>query len=98
MIKERLEEIFSLIEVDQVGLVTPEAGDHPQIEDILDFLENKNKGVSFASLRLADRQKKCSLHLKEGEDTALPLHPKQAAMNCAFHAARNLPMKLFSKN
>lgn len=45
---ERLAGNFSF---DQVGLVTPEAGDYPHLSKILDKLEVLNKGVSFASLR-----------------------------------------------
>lgn len=36
----------------QVGLVTPEAGDYPELETLLDHLEALGKGVSFASLRI----------------------------------------------
>lgn len=40
------------IKFDQVGFVTPEAGDYPEINKILDLLQKMDKGVSFASLRL----------------------------------------------
>jgi radical SAM superfamily enzyme YgiQ (UPF0313 family) len=35
----------------QVGLVTPEAGDYPGLEELLTGIEFAGKGVSFASLR-----------------------------------------------
>ena len=46
-----LERVAGNADFDQVGLVTPEAGDYPYLSKILDKLETLNKGVSFASLR-----------------------------------------------
>lgn len=40
------------VEFSQVGLVTPEASDYPQLDELLDLLSSLGKGVSFASLRL----------------------------------------------
>jgi radical SAM superfamily enzyme YgiQ (UPF0313 family) len=37
---------------EQVGLVTPEAGDYRDLKELLAELENMNKGVSYASLRV----------------------------------------------
>lgn len=88
MIKDRLEEIFSLIEVDQVGLVTPEAGDHPQIEDILDFLENKNKGVSFASLRLDRLTEKMLSALKRGGRHSVTVAPETGSDELRFSCGK----------
>ncbi|MDR1965610.1 MAG: radical SAM protein [Synergistaceae bacterium] len=35
----------------QIGLVTPEAGDYKDLDELLEFAERHGKGVSFASLR-----------------------------------------------
>lgn len=51
-LKPHLEDIFRKISTEQVGLVTPEAGDYIDMNKLLDFLAYNNKGVSFASLRL----------------------------------------------
>ena len=88
MIKERLEEIFSLCEVDQVGLVTPEAGDHPQIEDLLDFLESKNKGVSFASLRLDRLTEKMLSALKRGGRHSVTVAPETGSDELRFSCGK----------
>ena len=88
MIKERLEEIFSLCEVDQVGLVTPEAGDHPQIEDLLDFLESKNKGVSFASLRIDRLTEKMLYALKRGGRHSVTVAPETGSDELRFSCGK----------
>ncbi|MDR3354780.1 MAG: B12-binding domain-containing radical SAM protein, partial [Synergistaceae bacterium] len=36
----------------QVGLVTPEAGDYRDLDDLLSYLESSGRAVSFASLRV----------------------------------------------
>lgn len=46
-----LERLAASHRFDQVGLVTPEAGDYPHLPRILEKLEALDKGVSFASLR-----------------------------------------------
>ncbi|MDY9921974.1 MAG: radical SAM protein [Synergistota bacterium] len=88
MIKERLEEIFSLCEVEQVGLVTPEAGDHPQIEDLLDFLESKNKGVSFASLRIDRLTEKMLSALKRGGRHSVTVAPETGSDELRFSCGK----------
>ena len=88
MIKDRLEEIFSLCEVDQVGLVTPEAGDHPQIEDLLDFLESKNKGVSFASLRIDRLTEKMLYALKRGGRHSVTVAPETGSDELRFSCGK----------
>ncbi len=52
MIKPGLDRILESTEIKQIGLVTPEAGDYPDIELLLDYMKSKEIGVSFASLRL----------------------------------------------
>ncbi len=47
-----LEECAAHVPFGQVGLVTPEAGDYPGLDRLLDRLEEMGKGVSFASLRI----------------------------------------------
>jgi radical SAM superfamily enzyme YgiQ (UPF0313 family) len=52
ILEKVITETASNVAFDQVGLVTPEAGDHPEINKILDLLQEMDKGVSFASLRI----------------------------------------------
>lgn len=88
MIKDRLEHIFSVNEVDRVGLVTPEAGDHPQIEDILDFLESRNKGVSFASLRIDRLTEKMLSALKRGGRHSVTVAPETGSDDLRFSCGK----------
>ncbi|MCF0247788.1 MAG: radical SAM protein, partial [Synergistes sp.] len=52
VIKNAVEDITSRFDVQRAGLVTPEAGDYPQLSPLLGLLDEKNVGVSFASLRV----------------------------------------------
>ncbi|MDD4160347.1 MAG: radical SAM protein [Synergistaceae bacterium] len=88
MIKERLEQIFSVNDVEQVGLVTPEAGDHPQIEDMLDFLESKNKSVSFASLRIDRLTEKVISALKRGGRHSITVAPETGSDELRFSCGK----------
>lgn len=51
-IEAPLRSLLEKIEVEQVGLVTPEAGDYYALDELLDLLQEEGKGVSFASLRV----------------------------------------------
>ncbi|NLD04325.1 MAG: radical SAM protein [Synergistaceae bacterium] len=88
IIKDRLEHIFSVNEVDQVGLVTPEAGDYPHIEDLLDFLESKNKGVSFASLRIDRLTEKMLSALKRGGRHSVTVAPETGSDELRFSCGK----------
>ncbi|MDR3332677.1 MAG: B12-binding domain-containing radical SAM protein [Synergistaceae bacterium] len=52
LIKGDIERAMSVCDFDQVGLVTPEAGDYKGLDDLLGFIERSGKCVSFASLRV----------------------------------------------
>lgn len=52
LIESTLTGLLDEIDFDQIGLITPEAGDYPDIDKVLDIIENCGKSVSFASLRL----------------------------------------------
>lgn len=52
IIKEHLDEVLSKSNVTQVGLVTPEASDYPDLNKLIDYLEVRKMGISFASLRI----------------------------------------------
>lgn len=52
IIKDDIEMAISTADFDKVGLITPEASDFNALDDLLDFLAQKGKSVSFASLRV----------------------------------------------
>ncbi|NLX84217.1 MAG: radical SAM protein [Synergistaceae bacterium] len=87
-IKESLEEIFSTTQIDQVGLVTPEAGDYPQIENLLDFLERENKGVSFASLRIDRVTEKMLSALRKGGRHSITVAPETGSDKLRFSCGK----------
>ena len=51
-IKKQVDSLLSVTSIRQAGLVTPEAGDYPELDKLTDYLTSKNIGVSFASLRI----------------------------------------------
>ena len=84
VIKKALDEVFMANDVGQVGLVTPEAGDHPHIEDLLDYLESRNKGVSFASLRIDRLTAKMLSALKRGGRHSVTVAPETGSDELRF--------------
>jgi radical SAM superfamily enzyme YgiQ (UPF0313 family) len=52
LVKRDIEEAGSVCDFSQIGLVTPEAGDYPALDELLEFAEERGKGISFASLRI----------------------------------------------
>jgi len=50
LVKRDIEEANDRCDFTQVGLVTPEAGDYADLDELLEFAEHLGKGVSFASL------------------------------------------------
>lgn len=97
VIMERLEQIFTDHEVGQVGLVTPEAGDYPQIEDLLDFLAAKDKGVSFASLRIDRLTKKMLSALKMGGRHSITVAPETGSDELRFTCGKRFTNELIAE-
>lgn len=71
-----LEEAARGTPFDQVGLITPEAGDYPEIRGLLEQLTALRKSVSFASLRLDSLDAFMVDSLHRGGRTALTLAPE----------------------
>ncbi len=97
VIMERLEQIFTDHEVGQVGLVTPEAGDYPQIEDLLDFLAAKGKGVSFASLRIDRLTEKMLSALKMGGRHSITVAPETGSDELRFTCGKRFTNELIAE-
>ncbi|MCL2684273.1 MAG: radical SAM protein [Synergistaceae bacterium] len=51
-VKRDIEEANGRCDFSRIGLVTPEAGDYADLDELLEFAERLGKGVSFASLRV----------------------------------------------
>jgi radical SAM superfamily enzyme YgiQ (UPF0313 family) len=52
LVKRDIEEAGHMCGFSQIGLVTPEAGDYAELDELLGFAERRNVGISFASLRV----------------------------------------------
>lgn len=73
---ETLEDCASRVPFRQVGLVTPEAGDYPGLETLLDKLEDLGKGVSFASLRIDNLTRRMVRALRQSGRESLTIAPE----------------------
>lgn len=73
---DRLRETGARIPYEQVGLITPEAGDYPEIRDLLGEIDAQGKNVSFASLRIDSLDDVMLETLRRGGRTALTLAPE----------------------
>ncbi|MDR1482051.1 MAG: B12-binding domain-containing radical SAM protein [Synergistaceae bacterium] len=60
----------------QVGLVTPEAGDYGDLNDLLSFLESSGYGVSFASLRVDNLTERAVRALARGGRHSVTIAPE----------------------
>jgi radical SAM superfamily enzyme YgiQ (UPF0313 family) len=52
LVKKDILEASARADFSKVGLITPEAGNYGELDELLDFAEELGKGVSFASLRV----------------------------------------------
>ena len=75
---------------DQVGLVTPEAGDFPKLEKVLDCLHANQKGVSFASLRADALTPQMIKALIRGGRKSITLAPETGDENFRRKCGKNI--------
>ena len=73
---ETVERLAPVVPFTQVGLVTPEAGDYPGLEPLLDTLERLKKGVSFASLRIDNLTRRMVKALRGSRRESLTIAPE----------------------
>lgn len=64
-----------------VGLVTPEAGDHPELDFILDVITKVKKKVSFASLRIDALSEKVVEAMAMGGKRSITIAPEAGSDN-----------------
>ncbi|MDO5563315.1 MAG: radical SAM protein [Synergistaceae bacterium] len=76
MLKGSMDEILARTNVKQVGLVTPEASDYPELPKLLDYLEEKDKEISFASLRIDRLTEKMISCVKRGGRHSITVAPE----------------------
>jgi radical SAM superfamily enzyme YgiQ (UPF0313 family) len=76
MVLDALERCSSRVPFSQVGLVTPEAGDYPGLDVLLDRIESLGKGVSFASLRIDNLTPRMVKSLRNSGRESLTIAPE----------------------
>lgn len=76
LLENCFDELCDKLDFDQVGLITPEAGDYPDIDKILDLIETKGKAVSFASLRIDRLNEKMLSALSRGGRHSITVAPE----------------------
>ncbi len=76
LLEQSFESLCRKLDFDRVGLITPEAGDYPDIDKMLDIIETKGKSVSFASLRLDRLNEKMFSALSRGGRHSITVAPE----------------------
>ena len=88
IIKPELDRILPLSGAAQIGLVTPEAGDYPDIEKLLYYIKSKNIGVSFASLRLDRLTEQMIDALTSGGRHSITVAPESGSDSLRFSCGK----------
>jgi radical SAM superfamily enzyme YgiQ (UPF0313 family) len=76
LVKKDIEESSRTCGFSQIGLVTPEAGDYADLDELLDFAEGLGKGISFASLRVENLTKRMLRALADSGRHSVTLAPE----------------------
>lgn len=77
-LKDTLADALDRVPCEQIGLVTPEAGDYSDMDALLDFIGSRGRGVSFASLRVDGLTEKMVEALGRGGRKSLTIAPEAA--------------------
>jgi radical SAM superfamily enzyme YgiQ (UPF0313 family) len=93
-VKPVLEELIGKTGAAQIGLVTPEAGDYKDIDQLLDFLAEKEMGVSFASLRLDRLTAKMISALTRGGRHSITVAPETGSDELRHECGKKFTNKL----
>lgn len=95
-LKEVLGEVLDRVPSEQVGLVTPEAGDYGEMDALLDFIDTKGRGVSFASLRIDRLSEKMVNALTRGGRKSLTIAPEAAREELRFSCGKRFTNELIT--
>lgn len=94
LFKDEFVSLCDRFDFDQVGLVTPEAGDYPEIYELLELIQSNNKSVSFASLRIDRLNEKMISALSSGGRHSITVAPEtgneQLRFNCGKKFSNDL--------
>jgi radical SAM superfamily enzyme YgiQ (UPF0313 family) len=76
LVKRDIDEAARGSELGRIGLVTPEAGDYKDLDELLDFAGERGMGISFASLRLDGMTQKMVRALVRGGRRSVTVAPE----------------------
>lgn len=93
-LRESLNAALDRVPCEQIGLVTPEAGDYGEIDALLDFIEQRGRGVSFASLRVDRLTEKMVCALTRGGRKSLTMAPEAAREELRFFCGKKFTNEL----
>lgn len=93
-LKEALGGVLSRVPSEQIGLITPEAGDYGDMDALLDFIESNGRGVSFASLRIDRITEKMVNALIRGGRKSLTIAPEAAMEALRFSCGKKFGNEL----
>ncbi|WP_029166504.1 B12-binding domain-containing radical SAM protein [Aminiphilus circumscriptus] len=101
--RRRMETLLDFLEtcppdVARVGLVTPEAGDYDDLDALLNALAERNKGVSFASLRVDNLTEGMLKALVKGGHTSITVAPEAANDALRRQCGKHFDNALLFKN
>jgi radical SAM superfamily enzyme YgiQ (UPF0313 family) len=94
VIKDKLDQVIGSAHVQKIGLVTPEAGDYPDIAQLLEYLEVKNINVSFASLRLDRITREMLAALVRGGRHSITVAPETGSDSLRFSCGKKFTNEL----
>lgn len=94
IIKTHLDEVLLKSDVSQIGLVTPEAGDYPDLNKLIDYLEVRKMGISFASLRIDRLTEKMVTALARGGRYSMTVAPETGQDKLRKSCGKNFTNKI----
>lgn len=89
LVEKEIREIASAVDFDQVGLITPEAGDYRGLERLLATIDGLEKGVSFASLRVDGLTKEIVSYLVRKGRRSITVAPESGDDALRFSCGKN---------
>lgn len=96
-LREPLSAVLDRVPCGQIGLVTPEAGDYGDMEQLLDFIADKGRGVSFASLRIDRLTERMVDALILGGRKSLTIAPEAAREALRFSCGKEFSNELIMR-
>lgn len=94
LLRDALTEALERVPCEQIGLVTPEAGDYGDMDELLEFIGRAGRGVSFASLRADRLSEKMVEALTRGGRKSLTIAPEAARDELRFSCGKKFTNEL----